>query len=157
MNIFRSSVVEGGVFDEVCCVVLPKTSVASNSAQRKWAQDGGLAENFVAVLFYAGSIMVLQADAHLASIPCERNVIMWWHGPWEWWMPMMWIFPLIFLVVVLVFVFRGAGCAVRGAPDMREHNESASEILDRRYASGEISRDDYQRMKQDIKSGPGAA
>lgn len=70
---------------------------------------------------------------------------MWSHGPWEWF-PLMWIFPLIFLVVILLIVFRGG----RG---MRTHDreESAKEILDRRYARGEIGQEEYQRMKKDLE------
>ncbi len=81
---------------------------------------------------------------------------MWPYGPWGWF-PLMWIFPLIFLVVMLLFVFRGGGwgggggwpmCGGRG---MREKEESAKEILDRRYARGEISQEEYQRMKKELE------
>jgi putative membrane protein len=34
-----------------------------------------------------------------------------------------------------------------------DREESAKEILDRRYASGEISREDYETMKQDLAKG----
>jgi len=70
----------------------------------------------------------------------------------------MWIFPLIFLVVLLVFLFRGGGgggpmCGGRGMREngMREKEESAKEILDRRYARGEISQEEYQRMKKELE------
>lgn len=76
---------------------------------------------------------------------------MWLHGPWEWF-PLMWIFPLIFLIVMLLFVFRGGGgpmCGGHGTQGRRE--ESARELLDRRYARGEISREEYQQMKKDLE------
>lgn len=34
-----------------------------------------------------------------------------------------------------------------------EREESAKEILDRRYASGEINRDEYETMKGDLAKG----
>ena len=69
---------------------------------------------------------------------------MWPHGPWEGF-PLMWVFPLIFLVVMLLFLFRGGG------PGRRDKEESAKEILDRRYARGEIGQEEYQRMKKDLE------
>lgn len=76
---------------------------------------------------------------------------MWLHGPWEWF-PLMWIFPLIFLIVMLLFLFRGGGgpmCGGDGTHGRRD--ESARELLDRRYARGEISREEYQQMKKDLE------
>ncbi|MNC60513.1 hypothetical protein D3C75_1103960 [compost metagenome] len=75
---------------------------------------------------------------------------MWPHGPWEYF-PLMWIFPLIFLVVMLFFLFRGPGWPMRGGRGMRDREESAKEILDRRYARGEIGQEEYQRMKKDLE------
>ncbi len=66
--------------------------------------------------------------------------MMYEYGPWPW----MWIFPLSFLILILVFLFR-----VVGRKDRKE--ETAKEILDRRYANGDISREDYQRMKKDLE------
>jgi putative membrane protein len=79
-------------------------------------------------------------------------VIMWPHGPGEWF-PSMWIFPLIFLVVILFIVLRGGGWRICGGHGMqtRDRRESAREILDRRYASGEISREEYLQMKKDLE------
>ncbi len=75
---------------------------------------------------------------------------MWPHGPWEWF-PLMWIVPLIFLVVMLLFVFRGAGWPMCGGHGMRKKENSAREILDRRYARGEIGQEEYQRMKKELE------
>jgi putative membrane protein len=63
----------------------------------------------------------------------------------------MWIFPLMFLVVMLLFLFRGAGWPMCAGHGMHKREESAREILDRRYARGEISRADYQQMKKDLE------
>ena len=79
---------------------------------------------------------------------------MWWHNPWDgpWWgFPWMWIFPLLFLIVFIVFLFRGPACSIFGTHRSRDGEENARQILDRRYARGEISREDYQRMRKDLE------
>ncbi|WP_313952107.1 SHOCT domain-containing protein [Accumulibacter sp.] len=75
---------------------------------------------------------------------------MWAHGAWEWF-PLMWIFSQIFLVVMLVFLFRSGGLAMCGGRGIGDRDESAKEILDRRYARGEIVQEEYQRMKKDLE------
>lgn len=70
------------------------------------------------------------------------------HGPWEWF-PMMWIFPMLFLVVILLFLLRG-GRPMCGSGE-RGKEESAREIIDRRYAKGEITKEEFERMKKDIQ------
>lgn len=76
----------------------------------------------------------------------------------------MWVFPtimpIIMLVVVIValyFIFgRGGFCAPwHGASrhyDQDRSPESALEILKKRYARGEINKEEFDRMKQDILS-----
>ncbi|HVS27776.1 MAG TPA: SHOCT domain-containing protein [Burkholderiales bacterium] len=63
----------------------------------------------------------------------------------------MWIFPLIFLVVLVLFLFRGPGWPICGGHRSQDREENAREILDRRYARGEISREEYHRMRKDLK------
>ena len=82
------------------------------------------------------------------------------HGPGFWW-----IFPLIFIVlmvVMCVFMMRGGGmgCMWRdrhmGSPESRdltkrsegESAESALDILDKRFAKGEITKEEYEEMKK---------
>lgn len=76
---------------------------------------------------------------------------MWWDGQW-YGFPWMWIFPLIFLAVLVLILFRGCGWAMRGAHRRQDREETAREILDRRYARGEISREELQRMRKDLDS-----
>jgi len=73
---------------------------------------------------------------------------MWWDGYWHggYW---MWLVPLGFLVVMLLFC-RGAG-AMCGGHGRQHRKESAREILDQRYARGEISRDEHQSMLKDLE------
>ena len=71
----------------------------------------------------------------------------WGAGPWLG----MWIIPVVVLGLILWMIFRGWH-AMSHCRERRSGQESAREALDRRYANGAISREDYQRMKQEIKS-----
>jgi uncharacterized membrane protein len=58
------------------------------------------------------------------------------------------LFPLI-LVAALFFVIRGAMSA-NGSQTIGESGSSVKETLDRRYASGEITQEEYLTIKDDI-------
>lgn len=78
--------------------------------------------------------------------------MMWMNGPWGWF-PWMMIFPLIFLICLIalvVYVFRGGGPTC-GGHGTHPREENAREILDRRYAHGEMNQQEYQRMRKDIE------
>jgi putative membrane protein len=80
-----------------------------------------------------------------------------WEGP-------MWVFPTIMPIIMLVIVIvglylifgRGGFCAHWQEPnrysDLDRSPESALEILKKRYAKGEITQEEFERMKQDILS-----
>lgn len=89
----------------------------------------------------------------------------WWHEPHghSFW----WIFPLIFFVMMIVMFFFmmrrwGMGCmwghGMMDRPEYRdvmkrywgERSESAMEILDKRYAKGEIEKQEYEERKAAI-------
>ena len=61
------------------------------------------------------------------------------------WMAIGWILP------VLIGALAWASLKNRPAPG--KSAEAPEEIIRRRYASGEIDRDTYQRMLGDLKSG----
>lgn len=65
-------------------------------------------------------------------------------GAWIW-MPLMMLVPIL-LVVLLVYALN---------PNMHHHghHENSEDILERRYARGDISRDEYLRMKDDLAGG----
>ena len=91
---------------------------------------------------------------------------------WPWghampWPAFWWIFPLVFFVMMIVmFIFMmrrgGMGCMWRDRmmdrPEFRdamkrsrgERSESALEILDKRYARGEIEKQEYDEKKAAI-------
>ena len=59
----------------------------------------------------------------------------------------LWIIVIIVISVLVAKVGIGAGS--RG-PDVPEHKPDALEILNRRYARGEIAKAEYMERRQDI-------
>ena len=64
----------------------------------------------------------------------------WWHMGW------MWIFWVVFLVLIIWLLQRPSAEARRNEPEV-----SAEEILKRRYARGEIGREEYERKLEDVR------
>jgi putative membrane protein len=78
-----------------------------------------------------------------------------WGG---WWMfPMVMPFLMFVLMVIVLYFLFGRGGS---RPPWRDHDrslsagdaETALEILKKRYARGEITSDEFQRIKKDIES-----
>lgn len=65
----------------------------------------------------------------------------------------MWLMPFFF---IFVFVFFMRGMFGRGSPgcgshgENKTHKEDAREILDKRFAKGEISKGEYEEMKKTL-------
>jgi len=57
------------------------------------------------------------------------------------------IFWVLIILLILYFARQIAGSSRGGIED-----RSAEEILKKRYAKGEISKEEFDRMKEDIKS-----
>ena len=89
---------------------------------------------------------------------------MWWNGPyqgmgpgmmgWGWWMPFHGILSVLLLVLVIV----GIVALVRpafgaGAHGFHGHGRGRSpglDVLEERYAKGEMQRDEYLQKKRDL-------
>jgi len=68
------------------------------------------------------------------------------------WMPFMgmifWLFVLVLLVAAVMAFLRPG--SVTDRPDGSPRRSSGLEILEERYARGEINREEYLQKKQDI-------
>lgn len=81
------------------------------------------------------------------------------HAMWWSWAG-MWVFPIIMFAVIIIFAFLFTGrwgCRAPWLGPGRHHgeggeSESALDILKKRYAKGEITKDEFERIKKDLLS-----
>lgn len=79
-------------------------------------------------------------------------------GPGYFWSGGMWIFPIIMIIVMLIVVYlifgrgniRAPWCGPSQYYDNEKSSGSALEILKKRYAKGEITKEEFEQMKNDI-------
>lgn len=126
---------------------------------------------------YAMRSIMIRFQLLLLTLVCASSVLAaeqetpqqhawpWWHEGHghEFW----WIFPLMFFIIMIVMCFLmmrrgGMGCMWcgrrMGGPGFRddmergrgERSQSALEILDKRYARGEIEKQEYEDKKAAI-------
>ena len=67
-----------------------------------------------------------------------------WHGYGG---GMMWVFWVLLLLALAAFVV----VLTRGPQNTKNREKTAIEILQDRYARGEIDRDEYLQMRDDLK------
>jgi putative membrane protein len=67
-----------------------------------------------------------------------------WNG-FHWW----WLIPVAMMILCFLMM-RGHRGWVTGWPGSRHGSDSAREILDKRYALGELSKEEYEEKKKDI-------
>lgn len=74
------------------------------------------------------------------------------HGGWM--MGGMWLLPILFWVLIIVgVVLIVRWLAERNGQCKTSQAESPLDILKKRYAKGEINRETFEKMKQDIEVG----
>ena len=80
-------------------------------------------------------------------------------GPENFWGSGMWIFPMIMMIIMLLIVFgifgRGRFRPPWSQDSGKHHSESPGsetplEILKKRYAKGEITKEEFDQMKKDL-------
>lgn len=77
--------------------------------------------------------------------------------PTQWWghgFGFMWLIPLLFVVALIILVrgiFGRGSSGYRSYGDNTMHQESAREMLDKRFAKGEISKKEYEVMKEALE------
>ena len=61
-----------------------------------------------------------------------------------------WIFPLLMIVACLLFMILGSGRMMCGPWVRKDHCNSALDILNKRYAKGDIDQKEYNERKRGI-------
>jgi len=71
-------------------------------------------------------------------------------GGWWWLMMIFYVFFLAGIVILIIFLVKWlSGPERRGLPPSKDE---PLEILKRRYAKGEIDKEQFEQMKKDLKS-----
>jgi putative membrane protein len=70
------------------------------------------------------------------------------------WTSLYWVFPLLCLMFMAIMMLRhGGGCMPFGGRHRSRGGnggETPQQILDRRYAGGQISKEQYEAMRRDL-------
>lgn len=75
--------------------------------------------------------------------------LFWWHPLW--FFPT--VMPIVMIIVMAAVLFRlwgRGGSGMPCAPDGGKEPETALEILKKRYARGEITREEFAHMRREI-------
>jgi putative membrane protein len=82
------------------------------------------------------------------------------HFLWGGWWPIPIVMPLAMVVIFVAMFYVAFGRGGSGPPRWNDSDRSSShpkdsetaiEVLQKRYAKGEISREEFQQMKKDIQ------
>lgn len=74
--------------------------------------------------------------------------MMHWGDGWGWGMGFGWLFMIFFGLLVIIGIVYLIQAVARGPK--KEDKETPIDILKKRYAKGEITKEEYDRMKEDL-------
>jgi putative membrane protein len=129
------------------------SQVSANAVGKRKGVD--MRSKIAAFLQQAFLVLSWPASAFAQQQPAPWN----WPGPWHMWAGwgMWWIFPLIMLLFVagciaMILHIRSSGGPGRHHPDFSggDPTRSALQILNERFARGEIRREEYEERKRAI-------
>lgn len=81
---------------------------------------------------------------------CVNGVSHWGTGGWIW-MGLMMLAGLVLVVAVVYLLFKGAQSSGAGATYAAPgQKEAPLDIVQRRYAAGEITQEEFERIKKDL-------
>lgn len=73
----------------------------------------------------------------------------WFYGLHPIWMIISWVFGIAVIVAVIWIIARAMNAFMYGGTHGKK---SAEEILDERFARGEISEEEYRKMKETLRN-----
>jgi len=94
------------------------------------------------------SLSALAGISPLASTAYSQGQPQTWPGMMGWGCGMGWPWPMMFIFWIVVIA--GVVYFVRSKGRCGSSGESALDILKKRYARGEINKDEYEKIKKDI-------
>ena len=74
----------------------------------------------------------------------------WWGGWWMFPMIMLLIFIVVMAIVLYFALIRGGGRPPWWGRYQGKESETALDILKKRYARGELTKEEFERMKKDL-------
>lgn len=80
----------------------------------------------------------------------DGGMMSWGMGLWMFLGMVLWVLLLVALILLVVWVVRQFSGVVVQPPPPRE--DSALEILRKRYARGEISKEEFEEKKRDLEA-----
>ncbi len=92
-------------------------------------------------------------SANMLAIVVEVIGVMWnYDNSWSWHFGLGWLFMIVFwaaLLLAVVALVKWLLTPTRSLPGNR--TPSAREILDQRYARGDLTREQYEQMRHDLE------